>query len=142
MGKKRAFGLNIAVKNLEEAVENFKGLLEIEPKMLGSEDFAFPGLKGASFNLNGFLINLITSIEENTSVAGFLEKNGEGFFLFSLEVDDIEGEVERLKKLEINLVPQEIIDTDSEWGKVIFVHPKSLHGVQVELIQPVKVILD
>jgi len=139
MSGKRAFGMNVAVKNLNEAVEKFKCLLEIDPKMLKSSDFAFPGLEGASFNLNGFIVNLITSVDDNTSVAKFLEKNGDGFFLFSLEVDDIEGEVKRLKQSGVSFIPQEVIDTGSEWGKVIFIHPKSMHGVQFEVIQPLRI---
>lgn len=137
MAKKKAFGFNVAVKNLDEAVEKFKILLEVEPRILESKDFAFPGLKGASFDLNGFMINVITSVDDSTSVASFLEKKGEGFFLFSLEVDDITHEVERLKKHNIKFIPQDIV-THPDWGKIIFIHPKSLHGIQVEVIQPNK----
>ena len=137
MGGKRAYGFNVAVKNLEEAVAKYKAFLEVEPRELKTEDFAFPGLRGACFDLNGFLINLITSVDPNTSVASFLEKKGEGFFLFSLAVDDMAHEVERLRKLNISLIPKDPV-THPDWGKIIFVHPKSLHGIQVEVIQPNK----
>ncbi len=135
MTKKRAYGFNVAVKNLEEAVEKFRTLLEVEPRMLESKDFAFPGLRGACFDLNGFMVNLITSVEKNTAVANFLEKKGEGFFLFSLRTDDIVGEVDRLKNHDMTFIPQEIVN-HPDWGKVIFIHPKCLNGIQLELIQP------
>lgn len=137
MSKKKAFGFNVAVRNLDEAVAKYKTLFEIEPKIIESNEFAFPGLKGACFDLNGFKINLITSIDKGTSIDLFLEKKGDGFFLFSLEVDDIKGEVDRLKASNFIFTPKEVVETE-KWGKVIFIHPKSLNGLQVEMIQPKK----
>ena len=64
MSKKKIFGFNVAVKNLDEAVAKFKNLFEVEPRILESKDFVFPGLRGACFDLNGFKINLITSVEK------------------------------------------------------------------------------
>ncbi len=135
--KKKAFGFNVAVRNLDEAVARFKALLEVEPKTLHPADFAFPGLNGASFNLGGFVINLITSADKNTSVGNFLEKRGEGFFLFSMEVEDVAHEISRLKTRNFSFIPQDIVNHPG-WGQIIFVHPKSLNGIQVEMIQPPK----
>ncbi|GEM_PF-2361784 len=135
MSKRKAFGFNVAVRNLDEAVAKYKTLLEIEPKIIESHEFAFPGLRGACFDLHGFKINLITSVDKGTSIDLFLEKKGDGFFLFSLEVDDIKGEVERLREANFIFTPKDPVETE-KWGKVIFIHPKSLNGIQLEMIQP------
>ena len=82
---KGIYGINVAVRNLEEAVRKYEAFFGVKAQSFGSEFFAFPGLVGAQFNINGFHLNLIASLEDGTSVAQFLERRGEGVFLLSVE---------------------------------------------------------
>ncbi len=126
-------GVNIAVNNLAEAVAKYQALLGIEPTMIGAEGFAFPGLKGAAFNFNGVMINLIASTEDSSSVARFLQSRGEGVFLVSIGSNDIEADVAALSRKGIQcLLPQV---KSGEFGKVNFIHPKQLCGVQLEIFE-------
>ncbi len=129
-------GFNIAVENLEEATARYEAVFGVTAEPLGADDFAFPGLIGARLVVGGLAIQLIASTEENTSVAKFLESRGEGLFLVSVEVDDMDGDVADLKEKGLNFVLPEPIR--GAFGAVDFSHPKSMHGVQFEFLQPQK----
>jgi methylmalonyl-CoA/ethylmalonyl-CoA epimerase len=66
-------------------------------------------------------------------VARFLESRGEGFHHVCLEVADVDAELARLAGEGV-----ELIDTAARKGAegpVAFIHPRSCHGVLVELIE-------
>ena len=91
-------------------------------------------MEGTRLNVGGFIISLIASTEDGTSVARFLERNGEGVFLFSAKVDDLEAATADLQRQGLTPLLDEAVS--GEFGAVNFYHPKSLNGVQLELIQP------
>jgi methylmalonyl-CoA/ethylmalonyl-CoA epimerase len=131
---KGVYGINIAVKDLDEAVRRYEAVLGIKPRTGSSKFFSFPNLVGASFNINGFRLNLIASQTDDTAVAKFVKARGEGVFLVSLEVDDIENDVARMRPGGAEFV----LPTNRSGlsGVVNFAHPRSMHGVQVEVLQP------
>lgn len=131
---KGIYGINVAVKNLDEAVRTYEAFFGIKARSFGSEFFAFPGLVGAQFNINGFHLNLIASLVEGTSVAQFLERRGEGVFLLSVETDDIDNDVVRMRSVGANFFLEK--NASGPFGEVNFVHPRSMNGVQVEVYQP------
>lgn len=133
---KGIYGINIAVKNLDKAVELYEKVFDVKSEPLKEEDFAFPGLIGAKFNVGGTIINLISYTKEGTSVGNFISKNGEGFFLMSIEVDDIENDTKELQKKGLKFILKDNLSGD--YGKVNFIHPKLMHGVQIEVYQPKK----
>lgn len=131
---KGIYGINIAVKNLKTAVERYEKVFGVKSEHLAENDFAFPGLIGAKINISGTFINLISSVKDDTSVASFIEKNGEGLFLLSVEVDDIENDKKEIEERGLNFLFKDNISGD--FGKVNFVHPKLMNGVQLEVYQP------
>ena len=126
-------GFNIAVENLEEATARYEAVFGVKAQPLGLDDFAFPGLTGARLDVGGLAVQLLASTDENSSVAKFLNSRGEGLFLVSVEVDDMDGDVADLQEKGLNFVLPEPIRGD--FGAVDFSHPKSMHGVQFEFIQ-------
>ncbi len=137
---KGIYGINIAVRDLEKATLNYESAFGVKSRPVDETGFAFPGLLGSSFNLNGFHLNLIASKDENTSVAKFLDQKGEGVFLLSVEVDDIDSDVEAFRAKGFNplLKPSAV----GHFGAVNFLHPKQLNGVQVEIYAPSMQALD
>ena len=132
---KRFFGVNIAVKDLDVATKRFTEVLGVKPTPMGNVDFAFPNLVGSEFTLgNKVVIRLIASEATDTSIARFIDTRGEGLFPITAETDDVEKEMQSLIKKGVQLIGNEPIQHTS--GKVGFVHPRSLHGVQLELFQP------
>lgn len=129
------YGLNIAVKDLEAATQKYEGILGVKPtKFLGEEDFAFPGLKGVLFDVGGFLIHLVTSLTENTSIAKFLNSKGEGLFLLSLRSDNVQQDMDRISSAGTTFVLDK--PSSGKFGTVNFIHPKTAHGVQLEIYDP------
>jgi methylmalonyl-CoA/ethylmalonyl-CoA epimerase len=79
-------------------------------------------------------IELLGATGENSPIARFLEKRGEGIHHIAFAVDDILAEVKRLKENGfefINEVPRQGADNKL----ICFLHPKSTGGVLVELCQ-------
>jgi methylmalonyl-CoA/ethylmalonyl-CoA epimerase len=78
-------------------------------------------------------VELVEPTDDTTGVARFLENKGEGFHHVCFEVANLS---EALFRLEIDGL--ELIDTvprKGAEGPVAFIHPRSCHGVLVELIE-------
>ena len=78
-------------------------------------------------------IELVEPTDDTTGVARFLASRGEGFHHVCFEVPDISAALTRL-----GLDGVELIDTaprPGAEGPVAFLHPRSCHGVLVELIE-------
>ena len=131
---KGIYGINIAVRNLEAATADYERAFGIKSVPVGTKGFAFPGLIGSSFVLNGFHLNLIASTNPDTSVAKFLEHKGEGVFLVSLEVDQMDADLRLFVEKGFN--PLLNPSAEGDFGVVNFIHPKQMHGVQLEIYQP------
>ena len=127
------YGVNVAVKDLDKAIARYESVFGVKAERLGPGDFAFPGLLGGKLNINGFHITLIASSNQDSAVAKFIERRGEGMFLLSLEVEGIEREVGALKERGLQFILEQT--ASGAFGAVNFVHPKSMHGVQLELYQ-------
>ena len=137
---KRFFAVSIAVRDLDTAVKKYGDVLGVEPEFTKPGYFPFPGIQGAFFQVGDVRIYLIASDQADTSVAKFVETRGEGVFLLSLEVDDVEQATKEIGEKGVKFVsdtPMPFAD-----GKVNFGHPKSMHGVQFEFVQLVPGMLD
>jgi methylmalonyl-CoA/ethylmalonyl-CoA epimerase len=83
--------------------------------------------------VGGVKVELVAPTDDTTGVARFLASRGEGFHHVCFEVADL---AEALTRLAIDGI--ELIDTaprKGAEGPVAFLHPRSCHGVLVELIE-------
>jgi methylmalonyl-CoA/ethylmalonyl-CoA epimerase len=78
-------------------------------------------------------IELVEPTDSTTGVARFLESRGEGFHHVCFEVDDVAAELNRLGEQGIELIDS--TPRRGAEGPVAFLHPRSCHGVLVELIE-------
>ena len=78
-------------------------------------------------------IELVMPTDPATGVARFLDSKGEGFHHVCLEVADIDEELRRLADQGIELIDRAA--RKGAEGPVAFIHPRSCHGVLVELIE-------
>lgn len=126
--------IGIAVKNLEESNKLFAKLFG-QPAYK-EEEVASEGVK-TSFFMNGpNKIELLEATNENSPIAKFIEKKGEGIHHIAFDVTDIVAEIERLKSegfVVLNEVPKKGADNKL----VAFLHPKSTNGVLIELCQEI-----
>ena len=78
-------------------------------------------------------VELVSPTNSTSGVARFLETKGEGFHHLCLEVADIDAELQRLAATGIQLINAAAVEGVE--GPVAFLHPKSCHGILVELIE-------
>lgn len=131
---KRFIDVGIAVKNLEAAVATYSRVLALTPRMLTRTDYAYPGLKGARFYLGNATISLVAPDDPHGKIARFIETRGEGVNHLTFETGDIEADIGNLAGNGIEFITERPLDFPD--GKVIFAHPRSLHGIQIAFVQP------
>jgi len=78
--------------------------------------------------------HIVASTEPNALIAKFVKQKGEGIHHIAFRVDDLGAVIGKLKNRGIKLVPEEP-RTGREGGRYIFIHPKSVHGLLIELIE-------
>lgn len=79
-------------------------------------------------------LELLEPTSEDSTIAKFLAKRGEGLHHVCLRVPDLTAAVERLKKDGVRLVSEEI-KLGAGGHRYVFVHPASAGGVLLELVQ-------
>ena len=126
--------IGIAVKDLAASNALYKKLLGITHYKI--EDVASEGVKTSFFRVGENKIELLQATTPDSPIAKFIEKRGEGVHHIAFDVDDINGEIERLKSEGFALIHQ--TPKPGADGKMIaFLHPKSSGGVLVELCQDI-----
>ncbi|HRG57748.1 MAG TPA: methylmalonyl-CoA epimerase [Bacteroidia bacterium] len=127
--------IGIAVKSIEQANNLYAKLLGEEPYK--SEEVVSEMVLTSFFKNGPNKIELLAATNENSAIAKFIDKKGEGIHHIAFSVDNIYDEMERLQKEGFQLLsnsPKKGADNKL----VCFVHPKSAHGVLVELCQEIK----
>jgi methylmalonyl-CoA epimerase len=79
-------------------------------------------------------LELLEATSDNSTIAKFIAKRGEGLHHVCLRVPDLPAAVERLKKAGVRLVSGEI-KTGAGGHRYVFVHPASTGGVLLELVE-------
>ncbi len=131
--------IGIAVKSLAVSVPLFE-------KLLNSKSYKTELVEGENVN-TAFLktgetkIELLESTEPDGVIARFIEKKGEGIHHIAFEVDDIEAEMDRLKKEGFVLL-NEKPKAGADNKLVCFLHPKHTNGVLIELCMSVRTPLE
>ncbi len=125
--------IGIAVKNLEESILKYELLLQTA--CYKRETVLSEHVETAFFKVGESKIELLEAIDNQGSIAAFIEKRGEGIHHIAYEVDDIKKEMKRLAQdggfRLLNEEPKK--GADNKW--VCFVHPKDAAGVLTELVQ-------
>jgi len=129
---KKVDHIGIAVKDLEETLKFYQGVLGMD--LQGTEIVEEQKVKVAFLPIGDTEMELLESTDKEGPIAKYIEKRGEGVQHIAYRVDDIEKAIEEMKEKGIRM-----IDEKPRYGaggaKIAFVHPKSSHGVLVELCQ-------
>ena len=123
--------LGIAVKSLSEA-KKFYQQLGLKP--MPDETVESEKVKLSMVPVGESRIELLEPTSEDSAIAKFLAKRGEGLHHVALHVDDLSGTVERLKASGTRLVSEEI-KVGAGGHLYVFVHPSSSGGVLLELVE-------
>lgn len=126
--------IGIAVKNLTEANKVYEKLLGVAPYKI--ESVESEGVSTSFFRTGESKIELLEASHPESPIAKFIEKKGEGIHHIAFAVKDIEQEIERLQKEGFEIINEEPkIGADKQ--RICFLHPKSSHGVLIELCQKI-----
>ncbi len=126
--------IGIAVKNLEDSNALYAKLFgeaSYKTEIVESE-----GVKTSFFKVGDNKIELLEATKEDSPIAKFINKRGEGIHHIAFDVTDIEAEIKRLKKegfIVLNDKPKKGADNKL----VAFLHPKTTNGVLIELCQEI-----
>jgi len=127
--------IGIAVNDLKTAGSLYEKLLNTT--VYKTEEVASENVKTAFLQSGPNKIELLEALSDDSPIAKFIAKKGEGIHHIAFDVDDIKAEMERLKSEGFILLSDEPkIGADNKL--VCFVHPKSAGGVLVELCQEVR----
>jgi methylmalonyl-CoA/ethylmalonyl-CoA epimerase len=127
----RVHHVAIVVKSIEDALGMYRDLLGLPLETI--MDIPSDRVRIAFLTVGGSKVELVEPTDDTTGVARFLAKQGEGFHHVCFEVANL---AEELTRLGIDGV--ELIDSaprKGAEGPVAFLHPRSCHGVLVELIE-------
>lgn len=129
--------IGLAVSNANQAIEIFQRLLGTKPYK--TETVGREGVHTYFIGDEGVVnrapkLELLESNSEDSAIASFLKKRGEGIHHIAFEVDDIRRELRRLASAGFQLISNE--PKPGADGKLIaFLHPRTTAGVLVELCQ-------
>ncbi len=124
--------LGIAVKNLDEAVKLYKDILGLE--LVKVEEVPEEKVRIAMFKVGESYIELLEGTSPESAISKFIEKRGEGIHHIALRVDNIREAVKELKN-KVKLVYEEPRTVAKGERTITFIHPKSAHGVLLELVE-------
>ena len=127
--------IGIAVKSLKDSNKLFAKLLGEEHYK--TEEVKTEGVKTSFFKVGDNKIELLEATNEESPIAKFIDRKGEGIHHIAFDVDDIEAEIKRLEKedfIVLNKKPKKGADNKM----VCFLHPKTTSGLLVELVEEIK----
>jgi len=123
--------LGIAVKSLDQAKKFYENLgLKVMPE----ETVAAEKVRLAMVPVGESRIELLEPTSEDSAIAKFLAKRGEGLHHVAMHVENLTQTVERMKAAGTQFISEEI-KVGAGGHLYVFVHPKSAGGVLLELVQ-------
>ncbi|MDP1545855.1 MAG: methylmalonyl-CoA epimerase [Anaerolineales bacterium] len=122
----------VVVEDMEKSLAFWRDALGIELHEL--RDVPAEKSQVAFLPLAGAEVELVMPTTDDSGIAKYLAKRGQGKHHICLEVDDIDGMMSQLKTKSIRLINEEP-RVAADGKKYAFIHPESTGGVLVELYQ-------
>jgi len=124
--------IGIATDRLDEATAVWRAALGLE--LEGTEEIATQGVRVAMLPLGESHIELLEPLTEDSAVGKFLGKRGPGIHHIAVRVDDIQAALAQLQARGFRLI-DEVPRIGAGGCLVAFIHPTSVNGVLLELVQ-------
>ena len=122
-----------AVHSLEKARQTYEGVYGLSPaaEYVSEEE----SIKVIRYYVGPVAVELLEPLNQECEVARFLKKRGEGFFLISYRVDDVEESLKELRSKDqnsIDIEPRNFMGSNYRYA--FLQPPDQAHGVLVEII--------
>jgi methylmalonyl-CoA/ethylmalonyl-CoA epimerase len=120
------------------AVADTEAMVALLSKLFGfkvadEHDEPAAGFKSTTLSSADVTIELIQPAGPQSMIQKFIEKRGGGLHHVSIQVDDLDAEMARLKGLGVQFTGEEPVQMHD--AKLIFIHPRSTNGLLIELKQ-------
>ena len=123
--------LGIAVNDLDAAIETYGNMLGFN--ILGTETLEDRGIKVCFVDTGNSKLELLGAIRDDSEISGFLEKRGQGIHHICIKVENIELAVKSMLGRGAKMAGG--IQDGAHNTRVAFIHPKTTHGVLIELVE-------
>jgi len=123
--------IGIVVRSIEEALQVYEEALGLE--LNDVKEVPEQAVRVAFLPVGESELELVEPLTSDSGVAKFLEKRGEGLHHICFEVADIKAALQDLAAKGVRLIDEQ--PRQGAHGRVAFLHPKSAHGVLIELIE-------
>lgn len=125
--------LGIAVKSLDEAIPYYENILGL--KCYSIEEVADQKVRTAFFKVGQTKLELLESTSPDGTIAGFIEKRGEGIHHLAFAVEDgVQNALNEVSEKGIRIIDK-APRGGAEGLNIAFLHPKSTIGVLTELCE-------
>lgn len=124
--------IGIAVKNLEEAIKYYENVLGL--KCYGIEEVKDQKVKTAFFQVGQTKLELLEATAEDSAIAKFIEKKGEGIHHLAFAVNGLQDVLKEVEAKGVQLIDK-APRKGAEGLDIAFLHPKSTIGVLTELCE-------
>lgn len=124
--------IGIAVKSIEEQLPYYEGVLGL--KCYNVETVEDQKVKTAFFMVGQTKIELLEPTDEESTIAKFIEKRGEGIHHIAYATENINGALKELEDKGVRLIDREARG-GAEGLRIAFLHPKSTGSVLTELCE-------
>jgi methylmalonyl-CoA/ethylmalonyl-CoA epimerase len=130
---RRLLRASVAVHDLDGALRDYDqlGLHAVSDVRYSSRGL---GLKWVEIaGADGVLLELIAPTDGGSAVARYLARNGEGLYQLRIETPDIGASLDAMQARGVSVIRDLPSDGARKLG---WVHPRSTHGVLIELVEP------
>lgn len=124
--------LGIAVRSIESAIPFYEKALGLKCEKI--EEVESQKVRTAFFELGGVHLELLEPTSPESTIAKFIETQGEGLHHIAFRTNAIEGQLAKARQEGVRLIHE--VPFDGAAGKLVaFLHPKSTLGVLTEFCQ-------
>ena len=124
--------IGIAVRSIEESLRLYASCLGLALQTI--EQVPDQKTRVAALPVGEGRLELLESMEEDSPIARFIARRGEGLHHICFRVDNIVAELDKLKAAGVRLIDQQP-RRGASGCLIAFVHPESANGVLIELSQ-------
>ena len=124
----------VVVQDMEAALKVYRDALGLP--LARVEDVPAEGVKVAFLPMpeGDGEVELVQPTDEESGIARFLAKRGQGIHHICFRVDDIQAAMDHVTANGMQVIEDEP-RVGSQGQKYVFIHPKSAHGVLIELYE-------
>ncbi len=126
--------IGVAVKSLAAARTLFEAALGIP--CIGREEIPSQQVRVEFYPVGDTRIECLEPTSDDSPIAKFLNRNGEGIHHIAIQVSDITQALQTAREQGIRLI-DDAPRPGTEGSMIAFLHPKATHGILIELVEKI-----